>query len=126
MLIIGRITKDAVISQLKDDRQVVNFSIAVNEWYKPKNGESKQFTTFINCAYWISTKIATALTKGSLVEVNGRIYVNAYSDMKGEARASLNCHVNSIKIHSGIKKNETAASLPNTGVEISEPEDLPF
>ena len=126
MLIIGRITKDAVISQLKDDRQVVNFSIAVNEWYKPKNGESKQFTTFINCAYWISTKIATALTKGSLVEVNGRIYVNSYSDMKGEPRASLNCHVNSIKIHGGIKKNETVEQVPATGMETSVPDDLPF
>ena len=36
MVLIGRLTKDAVVSQLKDDRQVVNFTLAVNDGYKPK------------------------------------------------------------------------------------------
>ena len=36
MVLIGRITKDAVIKKLKDDREVVNFSIAINDYYKPK------------------------------------------------------------------------------------------
>ena len=39
MELVGRITKDAVINQLKDERKVVNFSIAVNDYYKPKNSE---------------------------------------------------------------------------------------
>ncbi len=39
MEIVGRITKDEVVNQLKDERNVVNFSIAVNDYYKPKNGE---------------------------------------------------------------------------------------
>src|SRR5258706_6960899 len=100
MLIIGRITKDAVVNQLKDERQVVNFSIAVNDYYKPKDSEQGvKIATFINCSYWISSKIAERLTKGSLVELFGRISTNAYTDGKGEAKASLNFHVNNIKIH---------------------------
>ena len=39
MEIVGRITKDAIVNQLKDQRNGVNFSIAVNDYYMPKNGE---------------------------------------------------------------------------------------
>ena len=101
MELVGRITKDAVVNQLKDERKVVNFSIAVNDYYKPKNSEEGiKITTYVNCSYWISTKIAERLTKGTLVEIVGRAYVNAYKGADGEPKASLNCHVNNIKIHS--------------------------
>ncbi len=101
MELVGRITKDAVINQLRDERKVVNFSIAVNDYYKSKNSEDGvKITTYVNCSYWISSETAERLTKGTLVEINGRIYVNAYIGTDGEAKASLNCHINNIKIHS--------------------------
>jgi single-strand DNA-binding protein len=34
--IIGRITKNAEINTLKNDRQVVNFSVAINDSYRTK------------------------------------------------------------------------------------------
>jgi single-strand DNA-binding protein len=133
MLIIGRITKDAVVKQLESGKQVVNFSIAVNDWYKPKGSdEGLKLTTFINCSYWFNTRIAERLTKGSLVELYGRISTNVYTDAKGEAKASINLHVNSIKIHSTGGSNVSVdgnGKLQTTGagVEITEPvSDLPF
>jgi hypothetical protein len=59
-----------------------------------------------------------------VVELNGRAYINAYNDMKGEARASLNFHVNKIQIHSFVKQAEKAETV----VEETPPpvEDLPF
>ncbi len=81
MTIVGRITKDAVVNQLKDERTVVNFSLAINETYKPKEGEYVKVTTYCNCSYWISEKIAENLKKGALIEVTGRIYVTAYSEL---------------------------------------------
>lgn len=130
MEIVGRITKDAVVNQLKDDRKVVNFSIAVNDYYRPKNSaEGIKVTTYVNCAYWLSERIAERLTKGTLVEVNGRIHVNAYIGADGEAKASLNCHVNNIKIHSKGKQSsnsleETAATTADNKEEVTD--DLPF
>ena len=122
MLIIGRITKDAVVKQLKDEKQVVEFSVAVNDYYKPKNGEAKQFTLYVNCAYWFGTKISERLKKGSLVEMEGRAYLNAYNDLQGEPKASLNLHVNSIKIHGTAKQAEPAAVVNASTIA----EDLPF
>lgn len=123
MVLIGRITKDASIKKLKDEREVVNFSIAINDYYKPKGQfEGVTLTTYYNCSYWISSKIASRLTKGSLVELSGRIYINAYMGLDGEAKASLNCHVNSITIHQAGKRGEVTAKESK-----EEPiDDLPF
>ena len=131
MLIIGKITKDAFANQLKDGRQVVNFSVAVNDYYKPKDGEGVKTTTFINCSYWISSKIASRLTKGALVELNGRISVNAYLDKDGNPKGSFNCHVNNITVHqsgSGTTVDGSGKLQPSgSAAEITEPiEDLPF
>ncbi|HEV7783040.1 MAG TPA: single-stranded DNA-binding protein, partial [Chitinophagaceae bacterium] len=97
-------------------------SIAINDYYKPKGAaEGITLTTYYNCSYWISPKITPRLTKGSLVELNGRIYINAYVGLDGEAKASLNCHVNSITVHQHVKgsgeqgkkvKDEVAEDLP--------------
>ena len=129
MELVGRITKNAVVNQLKDERKVVNFSIAVNDYYKPKNGEPVKVVTYVNCSYWISEKIAERLTKATLVEINGRIFVNAYKGAGGEAKASLNCHVNSIKIHSFGKQELAAANTQNSEAISNREEvreDLPF
>ena len=100
MELVGRLTADAKVSTLKDERKVVNFSIAINDSYKPKGSELvTKITTFVNCSYWINTAIAEHLTKSTLVELSGRIGVNAWTNAEGEAKASLTFHVNSIKLH---------------------------
>lgn len=59
MEITGRLTRDAVVAKTAKDRQVVNFSIAVNDTYKTKDSnEVKKIVTFIDCSYWLSAGIA--------------------------------------------------------------------
>jgi len=124
MVLIGRLTKDAVVAQLKDDRQVVNFTIAINDNYKPKGSDKwMSVTTYINCAYWLNPKVVERLKKGNLIELTGRLAVSAYKDMQGEAKGTLNCHVDTIKVHQQMQKDATKAALVS-----KEPvaEDLPF
>ena len=127
MEITARLTGDAKVNTLKDERQVVHFNVAVNENYKPKGSdEVKKMATFIQCSYWINPAIAPYLTKGSLVELYGRIGVNAYTDLTGEAKASITFHVNNIKLHSGGKSTHETKELVAAS-ELTEPlEDLPF
>ena len=113
MELTGRLTADAKVSTLKDERKVVNFSIAINDRYKTANGEVKEITTFINCAYWVNPNIAPYLTKGTLVELYGRIGVNAWTNAEGEAKASLNFHVGNIKLHGRAKPQPAAAEINN-------------
>ncbi len=104
--IVGRITQNAKINTLKNDKKVVNFSIAINDSYKTKQGERKEQTTYYNCSYWINAKIAEFLTKGTLVELSGRISSSAWIGKDGEIKSGLNFHTSNIKLHGGKQKSE--------------------
>jgi single-strand DNA-binding protein len=127
MEIIGRLTADAKVNTLKDERKVVNFSIAINDSYRPKGcDERTQVTTYVQCAYWISASIAPYLSKGTLVELSGRISTDAWVNIGGEAKAALRFHVITIKLHG--KPNRTAAERKPEGIAVGtgETDDLPF
>ncbi len=122
----GRITTDAKTSVVKGGKEVVNFSIALNDRYKPKGStESKEFTTYINVAWWMNQAIAKILKKGAIVTISGRIYPRAYSDMEGNPKASINCHASKIQIIHFAKKS-TMESIPEKGEIIDPIDDLPF
>jgi len=125
MELFGRLTADAVVNTIKDGRKVVHFSIALNDTYRPKDSDEwKKFTTYVNCAYWISDAVAKNLTEGTLVEIYGRISVSSWINSGGEAKGSLNFHVNNIKMHG--KPNAAKAEVPSPS-DITEPlDDLPF
>ena len=126
MEMTARLTGDAKISTLKNDKQVVNFSVALNDSYKTKSSsEPKKLVTYVQCDYWVNTNIAKFLTKGTLIELQGRIGVNAYNSIDGEARARLTFHVNSIKFHgNGGAKNEAPITTTNENAQTAD--DLPF
>jgi single-strand DNA-binding protein len=111
--------------------QVVNFSIAINDNYKPKGStEIKEVVTYINCSYWLNAKTADWLKKGALVQLFGRIGMNVYSNSGGKAIGSLTFHTNNIKILALAKKMEPTAngvmSSIAQGKESETAEDLPF
>ena len=126
MELVGRLTADAKVSTVNDERKVVNFSIAINDSYKAKGSdEVKKITTYVNCSYWRSPGIAEYLTKGVLVEVSGRISANAWTNAQGEVKATLNFHATGIKLHG--KGNTTIKETVPASNDIKEPlEDLPF
>lgn len=130
MNITGRLTRDAEVRTLNDNRQVVNFSVAVNDRYQNKQGERIEQTAFFDCSYWLTPNVARLLTKGSLVELTGKVSVRAWTDMDGKARAGLNFHTSQIKLHSSSKKAETTQATKETQnskvVAQQAEDDLPF
>ncbi|MBS1666707.1 MAG: single-stranded DNA-binding protein [Bacteroidetes bacterium] len=129
-ILIGRLTADARVNKTKDERQVVDFTIAINDRFKTKgSSELKKVTTYVNCSYWISVGIAPYLKKGVLVELFGRIHVSAWKKMDGEPVASLNLHVSNIKLHgksTSTAEKEKQAVTAISNPEIAATEDLPF
>lgn len=97
MEIVGRLTADAGVKTVQGDKKVVEFSLAVNDSFKSGN-ERRDIVTFFECSYWRNEGIAEYLTKGSLIQMYGRVGVNAYMSKSGEARASLTFHVSEIKL----------------------------
>lgn len=131
MEIIGRLTKDALVAKVNGGRQVVNFSIAVNDSYRPKNStEPVKVVTYIDCSYWISAGVAQFLKKGALVELFGRIGMNVYIGSDACAHGSLTFHTSNIKIIAFVGgdsvKAGNAASAILEKPSGNDPDDLPF
>jgi single-strand DNA-binding protein len=127
MEMTARLTGDAKISTLKNDKQVVNFGVAINDSYKAKGSvETTKIVTYVQCAYWINPGIAQYLTKGTLVELQGRVGINAYTGKDGEAKASLTFHVNNIKLHGKSAAKEEEPIKTNAALAESPADDLPF
>ncbi|MCC2599499.1 MULTISPECIES: single-stranded DNA-binding protein [Sphingobacterium] len=130
MNITGRLTRNAEVRTLSNEKQVVNFSVAVNDSYRNKQGERVEQTTYFDCAYWITPNVARLLTKGTLVELTGRVSPRAWVNKDGEPRAGLNFHTSQIKLHGGSNRAETvqatAKAENNSIAGISTEDDLPF
>ena len=128
MELIGRITANATVNQTKEGRKVVNFSVAINDSFKTKDNEIKKLTTYVQCSYWVNPGIAQYLTKGTLVELYGRIGVNAWANTEGEPKAAVTFHVNTIKLHGGgkLSKPENPARPVYLNKTAKGDDDLPF
>jgi single-strand DNA-binding protein len=129
MEIIGRLTRDANVQIIKkDNKKVVNFSVAINDSYKPKNSsEVKKIVEYVQCAYWKNDTIAPYLTKGTLVELSGRIGLSVYKDMQGEAKGTLTFHTSTIKLHGKANAESTNQKQTTSANQVTEPsDDLPF
>lgn len=127
MNIIGRITRDARTSTLENGKTVVNFSVAVNDQYRNKQGERVELTEYFDCAYWISPNVAGILTKGTLVELTGRVSAKAWTGKDGQVNASLNFYTSQIKLHGGgrrAEENSSAGSVYRS--KKAKAENLPF
>lgn len=128
MNIIGRITKDAEVRTLKDERQFVSFSVAVNHSYRNKQGERIKLTEYFDCAYWLTTKVTKLFTKGRLIELTGWVSPKAWTSREGEIKAGLNFHVSAFNPLSAGKTNNTETGAGSTSPvnNNTEGDDLPF
>ena len=127
MEMTARLTGDAKLSTLKNDKQVVNFTVAINDNYKAKcSSEITKVVTYVQCDYWVNPNIAKYLTKGILVELQGRVGVNAYTSKDGEAKASITFHVNTIKLHGSKSVKNTIPIEEKEEAVLDAKDDLPF
>ncbi|QES88941.1 single-stranded DNA-binding protein [Rhizosphaericola mali] len=107
MEITGRLTRDAQVRTTQTDKEVVGFTIAINDSYRKKGAtEVTQLVTYIDCSYRRSAAIATYLTKGTIVQLSGRLNEpRIWQDMEGTPRANLSFTVGEIKILGGGTKS---------------------
>lgn len=132
MLFTGRLTANAEVNAVKGDRTVTNFTVALNQRFKTRDGEKREKTAFVDCAYWVNPKLAEYLTKGAVVQINGWVDAQSWTNRKGENNARLVCNVDKIDLLSTIR--ETAAAAPAAGKAKSkatqegapDDDDLPF
>lgn len=111
---IGNLIKDSEVRTFDNGGSVINFSVAVSEKYKDRDGTEKENTTFINCRIPVkaggSTKRADYLKKGIKVFVAGKPSVRGYASGT-ECKASLECYVQEMELLT--KPSDSSSSSSN-------------
>lgn len=95
MEITGRIVADAEIRKTNPNKEFTGFRVAINRTYK-QDGERKQLTSYIDCAFWRGTKVAQYLTQGTVVQLSGWMYAKPWVSRDGEPMAGLHLNVDNI------------------------------
>lgn len=99
--VIGHLGKDCVVNNV-NGKSVINFSVAHSEKYKDAQGQQKDRTTWVECAYWTDrTAVAPYLKKGQLVFAEGTPEVRTYTTKEGTQGASLSVRLSSVQLLGG-------------------------
>ena len=80
--LVGRLTQDPELKFLGNGTPKLNFSIAVNHFWKDASGESQEKTHFFNVIAWrnLAEDSAAILEKGLQVIVQGRLEQESWDD----------------------------------------------
>ena len=104
--IVGNLGKDCIVKEV-NGKNVINFSVAHTERYKDNQGNQKERTTWVECAYWTDrTTISQYLTKGKMVYAEGSPEADAYTNKEGQAAATLRMRVQNIQLLGGGGDNQ--------------------
>ena len=79
---IGNLGRDPEVKTLSSGARVVNFSLAVSERWKDKNGERQEKTTWVPIVIWnegLGRVAESYLRKGSKVYVSGALQIRKYT-----------------------------------------------
>ena len=99
--IVGNLGADCIQKEV-NGKNVINFNVAHTERYKDGQGNLKEKTTWVNCAYWTDrTAVAQYLKKGKQVYVEGSPDAEAYTNRDNQPAATLRLRVRDLQLLGG-------------------------
>ncbi len=108
--IVGNLGKDCIVKDV-NGKTVINFSVAHSERFKDAQGNQKERTTWVECAYWTDkTAVSQYLTKGKTVYAEGYPEADAYMNKENQAAATLRMRVQNLQLVGGINNDNAAQS----------------
>ena len=136
--VIGNLGRDAVLNSV-NGKNVINFTVAHTERFKDSQGNQKDRTVWVDCAYWTDrTAVVPYLKKGTQVYVEGAPDIRTYTTQDGRQGASITLRVASVQLlgskqsdnsnsQNNISQQPQQISTPPSSTDITEPlDDLPF
>ena len=136
--IVGNLGKDCIVKEI-NGKNVINFNVAHTEKYKDAQGNLKERTTWVNCAYWTDrTAVAQYLKRGKQVYAEGAPEADGYLNKENQPAATLRMRVQNLQLlggGDGTPQSSGASQMASSGVTSSAPrmsevseaaDDLPF
>ena len=137
--LIGRVGKDPEIRTFEGNNKIANFTLATNEKYKDKTGNTVDVTDWHNLVIRFTKQAEIAekyLKKGMLVYVEGKLKNRSWDDKDGNKKYITEVVVDSFNMlerrddnNGPAIANEAAASYnaaADTNTENKVDDDLPF
>jgi single-strand DNA-binding protein len=139
--IIGNLGETPQMKYINNDDHVVNFSVAVNERWKSRNGEPQERTTWLRIVAFngIGSACAEFLKRGSAVYVEGRLQIREYEDKSGNARTTVEVVASKVRFLGGGNNGDEerrpvpgqpitrAAKRTTAAADVEQnPQDVPF
>ncbi len=116
--IVGNLGADCIQKEV-NGKTVINFNVAHTEKFKDGQGNLKEKTIWVNCAYWTDrTAIVPYLKKGQMVYAEGSPEAEGYMNKDNQAAATLRLRVQNIQLLGS--KNEGGQSGQNYQPAMSE------
>lgn len=114
LLVIGHLGKDATVNDV-NSKTVINFTIAHSEKFKDQQGNQKEKTTWIECAYWTDkTAIAPYLKKGTQVYLEGIPEAGSYVNKEGQTVTQLKLRVSQVQLLGGGQREDNSQQTAST------------
>lgn len=89
VILLGHLGRDAETRFTPSGVSITRFSVATNRrWKDQQTGDWKEETDWHNVSLWRSENMASYLTKGKQVYVEGRLQTRSYEDKDGQKKYS--------------------------------------
>lgn len=118
-LFIGNLTTAPEIRTMPNGEQVANFSIALNEKYKAKDGNIVENVEYVRIVLYrrLAEIAGQYLTKGSQVYVEGRLKTRKWQDSNGQDRYTTEIQGDNLQMLGGRqdepKQAKSSKAKPN-------------
>ena len=111
-LFIGNLTADPEIRTMPNGEQVANFTIALNEKYKAKDGNIVENVEYVRIVLYrrLAEIAGQYLHKGSQVYIEGRLKTRKWQDNNGQDRYTTEIQGDNLQMLGG--RQDAAQSKP--------------
>jgi single-strand DNA-binding protein len=99
VMVIGNVTREPEIRHTSGGAAVTNFTVAVNESWKDKDGNKQERTEFVNCVAWAKQAelIGEYVSKGDPIYVEGSLQTRKWEDNDGNTRYTTEVKLNNFQ-----------------------------
>lgn len=129
-LFIGNLTADPEIRTMPNGEQVANFTIALNERYKAKDGNIVENVEYVRIVLYrrLAEIAGQYLHKGSQVYIEGRLKTRKWQDNNGQDRYTTEIQGDNLQMLGGRqdepKQAKPSKAKPDPSSAMAEQDDF--
>src|SRR5271163_1562646 len=121
-ILVGRLGSDAETRYTSSGTPVSRVSLAMNRQWTDSDDKVHEDTDWLTIVIWKKENLATYLTKGTRLYVEGRLQSRSYDDKDGVKGTSLRSLLRTSSCSAGTATEQAEEGKPNTIGDLASPQ----